>query len=409
MSRYKFNNLYEYPALYISSGRVEFDINQISHLYAYEKEAGPILNTTDIDELKIDFNAGLRVQVPKGNFHVKISDYATETVFFDDDVSEKTLISAEKYYIRWQIDIQLDGEDVFSHVLDLEGQEVYFFMAGAALGDMIAVLEYLPEFQRQYKCRVLATVPDTFKEICANYYSDIMLVDKRPEDLYASYCLAMFQIAPYITPQDTRIWTTSMTARAILGLNHDAPHILYTPNAKRGIKEKYVCIAVQASGIMKRWLYLDGWNKVVTYLRLLGYRVLCIDAEAGYCEGEYSISIPLGAENFTGYLPLMERVNLLAYADFFIGLGSGLSWLAWACDIPVILISGFSLPMGEFETPYRVTNQLVCHGCYNDISVNWKDGCPYHRGTEREFECSKKISPKQVITMIDKLILDMNL
>lgn len=409
MSTGKINNLYEYPVLYISSGRVDFDINQIPYLYAYEKNAGSIANITDIPNLKIDFNAGLRIQIPAGNFHVKIIDYDSEIVFFDDNISEKTLISAEKYYIRWRIDIQLNGDDVFSHVLDLEGQDVCFFMAGAALGDMIAVLEYLPEFQRQYKCHVVASVPDTFKEICANYYSDIKIVEQRPEDLYASYCLAMFQIAPYITPNDTRILTTSMTARAILGLNSDAPHIIYKPNIERVIKEKYVCIAVQASGIMKRWLYLDGWNRVVSYLMSLGYRVLCIDAEAEYCEGDYKVSIPIGAEDFTGYLPLMERVNLLAYADFFIGLGSGLSWLAWACDIPVILISGFSLPMGEFETPYRVTNQLVCHGCYNDISVNWKDKCPYHKGTDREYECSKKISPNQVIRMIDKLILDMNL
>ena len=107
--------------------------------------------------------------------------------------------------------------------------------------------------------------------------------------------------------------------------------------------------------------------------------------------------------------PLMERINLLAYADFFIGLGSGLSWLADACGIPVVLISGFSLPMGEFETPYRVTNQLVCHGCYNDIRVNWKDICPYHRSTEREFECSKSVTPLQVVQTIERLREDKGL
>ena len=100
----------------------------------------------------------------------------------------------------------------------------------------------------------------------------------------------------------------------------------------------------------------------------------------------------------------MERINLLAYADFFIGLGSGLSWLAYACDVPVVLISGFSLPLGEFDTPYRVTNQMVCHGCYNDIRVDWKDGCPYHAGTEREFECSRAISFRMVQSAIDRLL-----
>jgi autotransporter strand-loop-strand O-heptosyltransferase len=43
-------------------------------------------------------------------------------------------------------------------------------------------------------------------------------------------------------------------------------------------------------------------------------------------------------------------VDLLRHASFFIGLGSGLSWLAWASGIPVVLISGFSLPNSEFYT-----------------------------------------------------------
>lgn len=409
MSINKINGYYEYPVLYITSGREEFDVSQISYLYTYEKEAGPIANYTDIEGVKIDFNAGLRIQIPKGNFHVKISDYDTEIIFFDDNISEKTLISAEKYYIKWNIEISCDDEAIFSHILNLEYQDVYFFIADAALGDTIAVLEYLPEFQKKHNCRIFCTMPKGFHEICSKYYKDILFVEHKPDDTYASYCLAMFQVAPYITPQDTRIWTTGMTARAILGLNCEAQHIIYAPTEERTIREKYVCIAVQASGIMKRWLYPNGWNIVVAHLRKLGYRVLCIDAEREYQEENYKITIPLGAEDFTGYRPLMDRINILSYADFFIGLGSGLSWLAWACDIPVVLISGFSLPMGEFDTPYRVTNQLVCHGCYNDVSVDWKTKCPYHKGTEREYECSKKISPKQVITRIDSLIIERKL
>ena len=38
--------------------------------------------------------------------------------------------------------------------------------------------------------------------------------------------------------------------------------------------------------------------------------------------------IPYGAEDFTGRRPLQERIDLLYHADFFIGLSSGLSWVA---------------------------------------------------------------------------------
>ena len=113
-----------------------------------------------------------------------------------------------------------------------------------------------------------------------------------------------------------------------------------------------------------------------------------------------------GAEDFTGNLPIIERINLLAYADFFIGLGSGLSWLAWSVDIPVILISGISSPWCEFYTPYRINNPLVCHGCYNDLRYNYSDifKCPRYKGNAQSYECSKKISAQQVINAINDIV-----
>lgn len=79
--------------------------------------------------------------------------------------------------------------------------------------------------------------------------------------------------------------------------------------------------------------------------------MLCIDRRARHGQGFVWNHIPYGAEDFTGDIPLQERVDLLRHASFFIGLGSGLSWLARAAGIPVVLISGFSLPNSEFHTP----------------------------------------------------------
>ena len=103
-----------------------------------------------------------------------------------------------------------------------------------------------------------------------------------------------------------------------------------------------------------------------------------------------------------------QRINLLAYSDFFIGLSSGLSWLAWAADVPVVLISGISAPNFEFATPYRVLNRLVCFGCLNDINLAWPsfESCPRHKGTARAFECSRNISPRLVINAVNRLIDD---
>ena len=87
---------------------------------------------------------------------------------------------------------------------------------------------------------------------------------------------------------------------------------------------------------------------------------------------------------------------------------SGLSWLAWAANCPAILISGITAHWFEFSAPYRVINRSVCHGCHNDAAIQLQDfkSCPIHAGTERAFECSRKISARQVIQTIDRLIAD---
>lgn len=401
--------MHKYPIFYYSVRKDEIEPEQINRLLNFEQAVGDVKLQTGIEGLFIDFNGGARVEVPAGNWHIKISDFDTGMVGFDGDISEHILVSLEKYYIHWYVEAWLDGKKVFEHLMDLHNQDIYIFMVDGVLGDTISVLPYVNALRAEYNANITLYPPASFKELCKEYMPGITIQDTIPSGCYASFCLAVFDLPPYLIPDDSRHWPPYKSAQVILGLHEQAKTIHYYPTASRKIQEKYVCIAVQASGIMKRWLYPEGWDIVVEYLKSLGYRVLCIDGGHTVIENGIEISLPVGAEDFTGMKPLMERINLLAYADFFIGLGSGLSWLADACDIPVVLISGFSLPMGEFETPYRVTNQLVCHGCYNDIRVNWKTICPYHKGTEREFECSKSITPLQVVQTIERLIEDKGL
>jgi autotransporter strand-loop-strand O-heptosyltransferase len=81
--------------------------------------------------------------------------------------------------------------------------------------------------------------------------------------------------------------------------------------------------------------------------------------------------IPQGAEDETGDKPLAERIRYLRHAAFFVGLSSGLSWLAWATGIPVVMISGFTHPINEFHTPYRVINYSACNSCWNDPRIRF--------------------------------------
>jgi autotransporter strand-loop-strand O-heptosyltransferase len=175
----------------------------------------------------------------------------------------------------------------------------------------------------------------------------------------------------------------------------------------RPLKEKYVCIAIQSTSQCKYWNNVNGWNKVVKYLNYLGYKVVCIDKEAHFGISSHMNSIPNGAIDNTGDKALSERINHLMHCEFFIGLSSGLSWLAWACDKPVVMISGFTSPKLEFSNPYRVHNSNVCNSCWNDPKVkfdknNWL-WCPQNKN----FECSKEISFEMVKEKIDQCINDL--
>ena len=213
-----------------------------------------------------------------------------------------------------------------------------------------------------------------------------------------------------LVPVDIRQMSMTRMGGMLLGIDYLPPKIEFRPTAPPPADAPYVCIAVQARDTYKGWHYPHGWDIVVDYLKRLGYRVFCIDMNAKESNGGLTICKPAGAEDFTGNRPLMERANMLYHAEFFIGLSSGLSWLAEAVNCPVVMICGFSREWHEFYTPYRVANRKVCNGCTNDVSVfHFIDKCPYHKNTPRALECQKEISPRMVIDAIERLIVDKNL
>jgi autotransporter strand-loop-strand O-heptosyltransferase len=186
---------------------------------------------------------------------------------------------------------------------------------------------------------------------------------------------------------------------------------LHFKNYGRPMKEKYVCIGVHSGGPqLKYWNYPNGWDYVVRYLNHKGYKVLDIDLKEDQSRDGYINKLPKGVIKSQGK-SLDERINELVHCEFFIGLGSGLSWLAWAVNKWVIMIHGMTEPWFEFQHKcVHVHNSEVCNGCWHrDETLNLKGDwsvCPDHKGTEREFECSKEIDPPMVFSAIDKVISD---
>ncbi|MEW6340869.1 MAG: autotransporter strand-loop-strand O-heptosyltransferase [Paraburkholderia sp.] len=367
--------------------------------------------------IRYDFNYGCRVQVPVSGWRVVMSDLDTHNTLLDD-VPEAGVIlaSRRKYFVRFMLQV-FDGERlVFSHAFDAAGQRVFVRAGQTALGDFIAWMPAVEALRREHRCEMHVQVPLHLHELFRAGYPDLHFVASNATvaslgTFYATYYLGLF--SPYEDrdhqPTDPRVSSLQDVASYILGVPAvERRPTLVVADATRRIRERYVCIAVQAGGQCKYWNNPGGWPRLVAYLQQQGYRVLCIDRERDCRRSGKLNSMPAGAEDFTGNLPLQERASLLLHADFFIGLGSGLSWLAWAVGTPVVMISGFSHPKTEFHTPWRIINFHTCNSCFNDTRFAFDSGnfnwCPRYEGTPGAYQCTSSITPDFVARVINPLI-----
>jgi len=92
------------------------------------------------------------LQIPAGNWHVKILDHDSEMVCFDEDASDVLLVSWEKFFVRWEFFLWLDGQEIFHHLWDPGDWTVYFEFKTPGLGDRILLIPYVEEFRKKWKC-----------------------------------------------------------------------------------------------------------------------------------------------------------------------------------------------------------------------------------------------------------------
>lgn len=363
--------------------------------------------------IRYDFNDGARLLLPSGKWTAQIIDADSGNILFACDSDGSLISSTKRYFVRFTLKVWRRGEKTpcFEHTLDLRDKPVLVSFPVGTLGDLIGWFPYAERFREENGCRLECSMGPLIIDLFKDQYPDIVF--STPESVKTENPYATYRIGLYFggnldhQPFDFRQVGLHRTAGYILGVDHTEIVPRLKLGSERKIKEPYVCIATQASAQAKYWNNGFGWKQVVAHLKEKGYRVLCIDRESTYGSGFVWNHIPYGAEDFTGNRPLQERVELLEHAEFFVGLSSGLSWLAWGCRIPIVLISGFTLPSCEFHTPYRVINTHGCFGCWDDVNVLFDHHdffwCPRHKGTDRQFECTKLITGQQVIVQIERL------
>lgn len=368
------------------------------------------------DVITISFIEGPMVEI-KGNSH---SDYSVE--FIDTRTNEIVFSSTiksnhwtkcnRKYYVPWKIRItNLSTGEVKEEVLNLEGRKVYVSIDSSSLGDSIAWFAHIEEFAKVHKCKVAVSTfrNDLFEK---NYPGlEFVVPGNRVDGIHACFRLGWYYNADNsinltMHPREVKTLPMQATTTDILGLPYTClkPRLV-VPASERPIQEKYVCIGVHATAKAKYWNNPTGWQEVTDHYMSKGYKVVSISLEP---DGHMGVKYPTGAIQLSNTRTIQQTMQYLKHAEVFIGVGSGLSWLAWAMGTPTALISGFSKPYSEMtdDSVIRIFKGGICNGCFNRHRLdagdwNW---CPDQKGTERQFECSKLILGQEVIAAVDEFL-----
>ena len=291
-----------------------------------------------------------------------------------------------EWYTKWTVKIWENDELVYEDVLDYTGRRVLIAFESKSLGDTIAWIPYALEFQKKHNCHVIVS---TFHNHLFDYPElEFVAPGASVDGLYGMYRIGWFynQDKEPLAPNTIKL---QEAATKILGLDFEEirPQMRYNPgNNKYG---KYVTIATNSTAGCKFWTR-EGWQEVINYLSNKGYKIINVSKEDNpfdNCEKIDDTS-------------MANTISVIHHSEFFIGLSSGLSWLAWALEKPVVMISNFTAEDHEFDC-IRITNKSVCHGCWNKKEFTFDRGdwnwCPKHKNTPRQFECHRSISTDDVI------------
>jgi autotransporter strand-loop-strand O-heptosyltransferase len=313
-----------------------------------------------------------------------------------------------QFFKNWRIEIR----DQFSRLIesvkyDATGQRVYIALESKALGDTFAWLPYAEEFRKKHNCAIVCSTfhNQLFKET----YPNIEFIEPGSpvNGVYAFYRIGWFNnggsFDPDRNPRDFKTGPLQRTASDILGLEYQEIKPVIDYPARKLTKK--VGLGIHSTAQAKYWNNPTGWQEVTDWLIENGYEPVILSREE---DGYMGNPNPVGAIQLVPG-PLENVIHELSECQAFIGISSGLTWLAWVTNTPIVQISGFTEPFNEpNEGITKVSAPAgACSGCANRLRFdpgdwNW---CPDQKGTDRQFECSKLISADQVIAKLKEILV----
>jgi autotransporter strand-loop-strand O-heptosyltransferase len=376
-----------------------------------KKNINPIVNIEN--KVVIHFVRGPFVEI-KGSkvaeYKVEFIDNNTGKIVYSTTVGNNCWCKCSiEYFVDWKINIYENGKMWHQHLYNAKDKRIYIALDSSALGDSLSWFPYADEFRKKHNCKVI--VSTFMNDMFIDQYQQLEFVGPGTNvtDLYAMYGIGLFYnedgtINGLKNPTDPKTVTLQKMCSDILGLEYKEVKPKVRDVTKGlDLNVKQVCIGVFGTAQSKFWNNSTGWQDVVDWLNNRGYTVKLVSKENDDYMGN---KLPKGIIRHPK--GPIERVMMeMKKSKAFIGIGSGLSWLSWSLDVPTVLISGFSYDWAEMQDCVRIASPKgKCEGCFNRIKLDGGDWnwCPDHKGTERQFECTKSITSEMVIKELEKFL-----
>jgi autotransporter strand-loop-strand O-heptosyltransferase len=293
-------------------------------------------------------------------------------------------------------------------------KRVYTHLLSNSMGDTIASTPYVLEYAKKHGVKVYFNINDPYIFLLENSYPEIEFIGRNASVEY-----------------DEKIELDYIFFKSVQGgyaeqLGFEDPKyirpVISIPDLPRPIKNKYVTLGVHSTCQLKYWNHPNGiksqpdstnWNELSSILRKKGYTPVTVERDEMYGTPPFWNGVPSKSNKQIGK-SLLEAVNIINHSEMYIGLSSGMSWVAHALGKKVAMIANFTEDWNEFDLSLddyvRITNKTVCHGCWNRINIEYEFDkndwywCPSHKNTDRQFECHKSISVNEVIEKIEHWI-----
>ena len=272
-----------------------------------------------------------------------------------------------------------------------------------ALGDTIAFMPVVEKFAQSFIYPLYVGINNDLIPLFQGIYGNIILVDKSSMDIDDKTLKIDYRF-------DKPIQHGYAEQFDMVDFKYIRPTINRS-GKERPVKNKYITFSVHSTTQCKYWNHPDGrqkqltsdnWNDLSGMFRKMGITPVCVDKWDSFGVSPIFNHVPKKSLNVINR-SLMDAINYIEHSEFYIGLSSGMSWVAHALGKPVCMIANFLNEHNEFELGIndylRITDKSVCNDCWYTNTFDSGDWywCPKHKNTDREFECHKAITPERVM------------